>query len=104
MATSTALKDATLIKVINAVVKGSTVQRLVDKGWHPDLVKLAAELSTWWKALRKRCHGANTVMKKRLGQSPRHFKGVIDDYSSLYQRSNEVKLGMSIRTKDGGRS
>ena len=45
MATSTALKDPGLIKVINAVVKGSTVQRLAEKGWHPDLSRaLAIEL------------------------------------------------------------
>ena len=45
LATSAALKDPGLIKVINAVVKGSTVQRLAEKGWHPDLSRaLAIEL------------------------------------------------------------
>ena len=42
MATSSALKDPGLLKVINEVVKGATVLRLAEKGWHPDLSRALA--------------------------------------------------------------
>ena len=42
MATSAALKDPGLLKVINDVVKGATVLRLAEKGWHPGLSRALA--------------------------------------------------------------
>ena len=42
MATSAALKDPGLLKVINGVVKGATVLRLAEKGWHPGLSRALA--------------------------------------------------------------
>ena len=42
LATSAALKDPALQKVIYGVVQAATAERLASRGWHPDLSKALA--------------------------------------------------------------